>query len=279
MSKIMTMKLLYIILFCFLTIGNVQAQESWVTNIYSFGNPSLALTEVCGDTIIQGETYEKIYVSNSGVTQLEGGRRIVGDTVFFLNFSFGSERILYDYSLEVGDYMELSTGLYEVIEVSSGIRKQITLQDTLLGTQDVWIQGIGSTVSNYIDPGNWAYIEDYDVEFVCYHNAITGEQFGGPCILDPEVYFCQTSSVEENALDQEILIYPNPATDHIYIDLSSRKGLTTEFTISNASGKLLLSSTLSNELNRLTTEQFVPGLYFMELRSSSGQTLHKIMIE
>ena len=100
MHKTTAMKYKYIVLFLTLSlsISNIEAQEHWLSDRYSFGDPSLLLIETCGDTVVNGKTYEKLYgsLSLSGFAQLQGGRRIQGDSVFLLNFSSGTETLLYD---------------------------------------------------------------------------------------------------------------------------------------------------------------------------------------
>jgi len=104
------MKQLYSILVILLSIGVIHAQEKWGSIEGSIAGPNPLVAELCGDTIVEGKTYEKLYVSYFNSTSLQGGRRLQGDSVFIIYFPSNTESLLYDFSMEVGDSISNSWG-------------------------------------------------------------------------------------------------------------------------------------------------------------------------
>ena len=75
-------------------------------------------------------------------------------------------------------------------------------------------------------------------------------------------------------LTSSISIYPNPASETIHIQSESEK-LTVQ--IRNSAGKIVLVKNVSTKQSSINIEHLSPGIYFIELSSSSEQFVQKIV--
>lgn len=100
---------------------------------------------------------------------------------------------------------------------------------------------------------------------------------GLPRKINGTVSYCvNTTSVTEN-LAEEIRIYPNPATDIIYID--SKEQHIYQLQLIDISGKVLYQTqTQQNQLLSIDMSQYPAGTYFVKLRTDS-QSITKTIIK
>jgi hypothetical protein len=84
------------------------------------------------------------------------------------------------------------------------------------------------------------------------------------------------TSIDEarNLKNPEILIYPNPAQDAIFIDLSKVADRVPEFSIMDCTGNTIkiipLISVAGNNVFQVETGYLTPGYYFLRVFLSSG---------
>lgn len=94
--------------------------------------------------------------------------------------------------------------------------------------------------------------------------------------IDGKVEYSTIQKVTFGGLNSTVLIYPNPAKNHVVIEgLNSR----TEIEIINALGQVIhLETTLSNSLN-LKTDQFPAGMYYINIKQQDKKNqIEKVMI-
>ena len=85
---------------------------------------------------------------------------------------------------------------------------------------------------------------------------------------------CFTSSITE--VDDSFLIYPNPTTGIINIELSSLNHNFSEFSVTNITGQEIQRESLNNKKNiQLNLQGYSEGLYFINLINSKGETYAK----
>jgi len=77
-----------------------------------------------------------------------------------------------------------------------------------------------------------------------------------------------TASIQAN-------IFPNPATDNLYIKLESTDNLSYTTRLINTLGQQLYQSKTNNSQQTINVSNFQPGIYNMQLRDDNGNTLNK----
>jgi len=94
--------------------------------------------------------------------------------------------------------------------------------------------------------------------------------------INTPTYFCidnfttnetglAVNNVSENTT---VKVYPNPATDYLYIE--QQAGLLQHISIFDAAGRMIGAFESGNELIKINTSSFAPGLYLLQL-STGGQ--------
>jgi hypothetical protein len=74
----------------------------------------------------------------------------------------------------------------------------------------------------------------------------------------------------EEMLRNDFIVYPNPASDKIFINVSSRNYI---FHIYNSTGKSILSFTSNENYTELDVSSFPNGIYFMRIENDFSQEL------
>lgn len=121
------------------------------------------------------------------------------------------------------------------------------------------------------------------VGYTSYYGAGGGNVFVvkiGPNDLYPTVEVNPTGNplvwISENTMETDVLVYPNPAEDHIVI--STQKESILNFTIQDMNGKILAQDSLYKSIE-LQTQIFESGMYILTLRSEDGvDAIQRIVI-
>lgn len=212
------------------------------------------------DTIIGVKSYKfffhDYYSPGFNTNELIGFIRedTLTQQVFFMKTDGTTEKKLYDFSLDVGDTINLEfqnsnpsfpTGTYEVystntVLTNAGPRKQITLLNN--GSDSlIWIESVGciihpayvyNTWNDYgmfsWTPGNCKY--KYDIGLACkysnntkyYQSCTYTEALTNPCFYkyDSCNYYNNCSQVKETSNVLKFKIKPNPAFDKTTIEIN-----------------------------------------------------------
>lgn len=98
-------------------------------------------------------------------------------------------------------------------------------------------------------------------------------QFG----MNTPAYFCMDDfttqrqlSVSNISHQDQIKIYPNPATDHITIDLNS--AIANTISVMDMTGKLLKNITVNSTITTIPINDLANGMYLLELRNNNQRT-------
>ncbi|MEA3505858.1 MAG: T9SS type A sorting domain-containing protein [Bacteroidota bacterium] len=92
---------------------------------------------------------------------------------------------------------------------------------------------------------------------------------------------CATN-ISENHIFKESFIYPNPAKENFFIDLSEITGRELNIEISNIQGQIVYSSIVKNhhQIINIRTLDFSAGFYFALIENNSGKKwTNKLIIE
>lgn len=82
--------------------------------------------------------------------------------------------------------------------------------------------------------------------------------------------------------EKKLLVYPNPSTGIVHIDINGFEGRKTELRILNVIGSVIYRESLT-ELNERFTKtldlsKFASGLYYVKLESENASEMRKIVI-
>ena len=251
----------------------------------------LALTEE--DTIIDGKSYKKLYSFTEREFDIETATFVCGireneNKQVFVAYHNRPEFMLYDFSLTEGDsILAESNGEYELyfnvtdvdtIDYNGVERRKITLQFYNYAWV-TWIEGIGNIEGLLMD---WrSYIMAMDpmpnVRLRCYeHNE---ECLYSDFSFNESIYDCYTplyTGLEENETQNNILLYPNPAKERLYINTSIP---IKQMTICNLLGQEIqkynnLETTSSIDISGLNE-----GVYFVKIYTEKVVLSKKIVVK
>jgi hypothetical protein len=201
------MKRLYFLLFCALIGVQVFAQDKWADswcnqwNVLSYAwDPSeedemyganTVIYELGADTLINDLAYQKLTGYYSGFSpaykSYVAALRFAGDKKVFIHYQ-GSEYLLYDFDVQVGDTLEIFGGIryFEhfntlphvitaIDTLSNGllIKSRVTLTDPI-GSQykftKTWIEGVGSIDGIIHNTATYALGNALQVLLCAYHD-------------------------------------------------------------------------------------------------------------
>lgn len=89
--------------------------------------------------------------------------------------------------------------------------------------------------------------------------------------------------IEEFSGIKELQLYPNPASDYVNISFTTENEERVTCVITDYTGKVVFEQPLVSQENQVTEKINLPelakGLYLLELRTASGKTVRKLMID
>ena len=91
-----------------------------------------------------------------------------------------------------------------------------------------------------------------------------------------EVFIDDCTAIGENGLDQQLSVYPNPATDKVNIESKSKLISITIFTLS---GEMMNEIDVGDFNYKLNTSEFKPGIYLLRLKTDKGSVSKRLVIE
>ncbi|MDO7848438.1 T9SS type A sorting domain-containing protein [Hymenobacter sp. M29] len=95
--------------------------------------------------------------------------------------------------------------------------------------------------------------------------------------LDGTTAYSQVQKVDAGALSQSLDFYPNPAADHLTLDLRPAPAAPCEVRILSLTGQVLLKATLvGGQLRELPLAGVPAGLYLLQVRSAQGSTVQRM---
>lgn len=115
-----------------------------------------------------------------------------------------------------------------------------------------------------------------DVNFYAAFNAANGNgTTSGDVIYTSDLLVNESSAAGFGNLSQRPFnIYPNPASDHVFIS-AERSGM--EYFVTDASGKMYLSGRTEGKTTRIDIQNLEPGMYFL-FQSNRNSKAQKILV-
>lgn len=231
---------------------------------------------------VNGIDYVRIILNdnNSCLLREENG------IVYKLNENENIDKVLFDFTLEVGDvfsvfdsayadnspcnqyyggepYEDLTVIQVDYIELAGELRKVITFDLFLIDNQAQWIEGIGN-------------ISGFDLIWEILD--ITGGSLLVCFTTGDETYFFNNATSCDNTtlaigdnFKNRILLYPNPITDRSILQLPIEAEID-YLKIYTISGKLIKNEIISAKYFVFNNINYAPGLYFYQV-SSKGKII------
>lgn len=241
------------------------------------------------DTVIYGRTYHKLFRVSDTIplpenAVLEGFIREENKKVFFHapHYDEWFESLLYDFNAKVGDIIVVQlpiTGevrIYDIdtILINGKLRKKFHVdfgEDFDFGIK--WIEGIGS-IYGLFWPGDFPL--NQTTELLCLHEnseLIYYNKHYNTCYPDfPNTD--DTTSIINKAAKNTLLVYPNPATATITIELP---GIATgNLTIIGLDGRIMLTENISiDHKQAISVAHFKNGIYVVQLTSYTNNSIYR----
>lgn len=229
---------------------------TWATN---------SSVTISGDTIINNFTYHKI----GGL----GLREDSAKKIYYIeleNTGLG-ESLLYDFSLSLGDTMDLRYPTSWVVTFKVANIDTVTylgtprrrLHLTSQYNVDDWIEGIGSThgplgilQQRFYDWCNGTTLcQSIQNDIITFQNSYT--------------YCSSITSIPEHDFNVLITISPNPSTTSFTIQLSTPPPTQTYFQLYDALGKEVKREEIISETTTMPRNNLPSGIYFWQLQQGN----------
>ncbi|PID93966.1 MAG: hypothetical protein CSA95_05750 [Bacteroidetes bacterium] len=89
------------------------------------------------------------------------------------------------------------------------------------------------------------------------------------------------NTVNVDQYEREIVLSPNPCTDHVTLNYQAGKGETLHITLTSTEGSILYEETLQERgmiSHQINTQMFTPGVYYLTLTSGEATSSRKLII-
>lgn len=250
-----------------------------------------------GDSLLNGFTYIKLYSADATGSINNLPPRLIreeGDKVYYYLADMESDTLLYDFSLQPGQtaqvYSDYPVNMLSVdsvgeIMIASQIRKCIYFSEPSgycvfaqanyfedNHTPVTWIEGIGSNDGLFSPCGGWNIVDGIGF-LTCFkeHDTL---KYGIDCNL---VYTGITSREKNNSF----AVYPNPATERIFIEWNIASSIETELMLYSSAGEKVLSRHISangSMQHILDLSAFPNGLYLLQVTSADSILCAKLQL-
>lgn len=251
-----------------------------------------ALTEE--DTIIENETYKKLYAFSGSTfdsltAQCIGGIRENEQRQVFYKGNFGdyttTSGLLCDFSLSTGDTFTIISGNFNIpitVEVKSinlinyggALRRAFGIGTAGEYSMNIatWVEGIGNVEGLLYD----MYTKTIGLDFLgmnrCYeHNGILLYHNYPQNIND-----CSTPALSLNTIEEDnsINIYPNPANKEVNI---SSENIINSIEIFNSLGQRIYQEKPKSKEKTIDIDSFTKGVYIIAVNADKGYVRKKLI--
>lgn len=250
-----------------------------------FDNISYYAFKIQGDTVLNAETYKKLYryeLKKVGETSFH----LLSQTFFMAlredtltrrvyqlqTINNGdqlppdyleSEFINFDY--HIGDvftnYFLIEAGVKIVTDTITFIygKERRTLIDA---SGIALIEGIGYEDGLFLEPHTWTH---------------AGFGFGLVDYCQDINFNCNILTSINSYIAPKVKIFPNPTSD--FINVEFKQFFKGKITLSSVTGQIILTSIFSGIDYQIDIRELTSGIYLLNLESEKGQLIQKIMIE
>jgi len=268
-----------------------MAQKSW--GFYTDGGfigPNYSVLMECKDTMIEGQIWTGLkeakfpIYSHRVLSVHHKGHYRIQDNVYLWRWHNGAQTVIYNFNLIEGDTINLKfvrwTNNFLVTHTDSillngRLRKRIFLTCENRGIDDIWIEGLGSTTTSFLEPGSFMFYNN-----ICFYESPNSELWihpdnDKPCFLYDNPFHCDYVVSSKDILDADkIEVSPNPF-DPVYQKLTI-KGIdeSTIIHIVNSNGQAIFCGPYSN----LEQPNMSPGIYFIKIHYGIKTITKKLIV-
>jgi len=257
------------------------------------GNGKTDSVGLGNDTIMGGEVYRKINSRFFTLLPLIDFFFIREDTLLqkvWVKFADSSETLLYDFSLQPGDSVKLKgwfggkgfdpslfgiEAWFKLDSTSLRIYQGIQRKVYYLSNGLIWVSGIGSTwglLSTY-SPG--LFLAAFNIcnrqlnyYLLCVHQNGVLKYKDCPSACD---------LVGVNDPEKKLLVvYPNPASDHITIEVTDFSDHSLRFVLLDATGRTV-SNGMVGDKTQVSLQGLQNGVYTLSISSNTCSAIKKII--
>ena len=252
-----------------------QLINVWVSGM-SFDD-QLWIFKIEGDSVYQSKNYKILWSKQDTNSQVWGVEGLIREDstrkVFFKSTLNATEKLYYDFGMNVGDSIEspmMGPGNYfkleSIIQIpfGNGFRNQYVFY----GGADTWIEGMGS-IEGLLFPFTIAYVGG-GFQLLCFWENDTLkyiDNYFNDCYYGNGPYNGITDVTKE-----EIVISPNPATSSITLQMPQLKG-DADIIVFNSLGEQVLKTKVHKAESevKLDVAHLPTGMYFVKMNNYSGK--------
>ncbi len=118
------------------------------------------------------------------------------------------------------------------------------------------------------------------IKFSTFYTAapeIRTASLGTRLVIDDVALSTSTGFNLLNADKNQVQVYPNPTTGLLYIH--SKELTPSKVNVYNQMGQLVLSETITANLNAISTTSFAKGIYTLSVENAGNKSMHKIVVQ
>jgi len=243
------------------------------------------------DVVIGGHTYHKVFLSETdvtlGISAYVGGLRedISARRIYYYDLTSGTERLLYDFSLSIGDTIHTGPGgsadgiVYniDIVNIGGIDRTRISFRPLTSATPwpfGEWVEGIGNTgLGGLLGSAMMQPTCDCGTKTLCFsNNGVTQYHNANFASIDCDNVF---SLAGVGVLPSDLVsVSPNPATGTANFRFGSASGLS-KLVLADVTGKVVLSTSIAGmDQMSVDTRAMNPGLYVYSIHNSGGAVMN-----
>ncbi len=283
-------KLLFIPILAFCSMANSQSVidegNTWINwwvnwDLQTSGQYQLKIE---GDTLINGFSYKTLIqnndLSNPVWYRLPVYLREDSDKRVYILDSTLHEGLLYDFSLDVGDQVDLWNGFTATVKSIDSIpvahnqmRKRLSIRANRIEPQGYgvganWIEGIGDRDKLIYD-----YSPDISNALACFFRE---DELYYP--EDPDYCLGLVSSAAE-IQEPTIDIFPNPVTDMLSIRFDHELNQLKSIRLYSLEGKLLFQSDTQDVMLQIDMSRMASSMYILQIMTSENYLVSRKIVK
>jgi hypothetical protein len=240
------------------------------------------------DVTIGANSYHKVFLStNNAILEpseyIGGLREAAGGKVFFYDLASASERLIYDFSLAIGDTVfdpanNTPTGTVQLIDyvtIAGVPHKRLQfrqLMSTAIWAGGAWIEGIGNSgLGGLLGSPLMQPTCDCGVNTICVANSGTSEYQNPSYVsIDCGAVLKSEYIAHEN---KTVNLYPNPVTYVSQLELNTSESYVS-FSITDLLGRTVIRQQIDGVHNvPLKRADLLPGNYIYHVVTPEGNRI------
>lgn len=268
----------------------ISAEKQWNVRLTFFGNYSMEIFKIQGDTTINNQTYNKLLVSYDSLATWKymGSIREDDKKVYYV-MPAGDEGLLYDFGLKIGDttyisnyfchddtvpiYVEnIDTILFNGFSYKRWHLKSVD-QPFVTEIEDFWLEGVGSVTGLIYSFFNYCIVCP-DWKLICYYYDDT-LLYQNPIALS---CYEEHTGIDEPDNELKLVLSPNPVIKGDPVIVNSSVALEYVAVISIDGAILKKLNSPIGDIVTFDTSDLKPGLYIITVITNDHRSVTKKII-